>query len=104
MRPGLVSEVEDDAAVEGVDGGAVLGAPDVHVADRIQARGAGHVLNDDRGRAGNMLAHLSGNGAGVDVEAAPWGEADDDTHGLAAVEAVLRLRRGLRRDAKGEAE
>ena len=44
-----------------------------------QAAGAGHVFDDDAGIAGNVLAHMARERAGVGVKTAAGGKTDDDS-------------------------
>ena len=51
-----------------------------------ETAGARHVLDDDRGLAGYVLAQVAAEQAGVRVEAAARGQPHHDLDGLAVVE------------------
>ena len=53
--------------------------------------GARHIVDDDGGRTGNVLGHLPGDHARIGIETAARRAADDDTHGLAFKESILRI-------------
>ena len=95
-----------DRAVEGRDLGAVLRRRVVELVGEDQARGARHVLDDDVRIAGDVLAHVAGERARVQVVAAAGGEADADGDGLAAIEVgdgiLRRCLRGQERDGAGD--
>ncbi|MBI2183272.1 MAG: hypothetical protein HYU31_21010 [Deltaproteobacteria bacterium] len=61
----------------------------VHEIGVNDAAGAGHVLDDDGGVAGNMLAQVARDGARVGVETAARRERNDQADRLAFVEAVV---------------
>lgn len=50
---------------------------------------ASHVLDQDRRGAGDVLAHVPANRAGIGVEAATGREADDDANSLAVEKFFL---------------
>jgi hypothetical protein len=54
------------------------------------ASGARHVFNQDRGRAGNMFAQVTGDRPGVGIETATGGEPDNDADSLALEKRFLR--------------
>jgi putative ATP-binding cassette transporter len=76
---------------EGAERGAVLGRCGVDEVRRAQAAGAGHVLRHDGWVAGDVLAHVAGKMAGVEVVAAADGKADGQIDGLALVELLDAL-------------
>jgi len=58
---------------------------------RDHAARAWHIFDDDRRVAGNMFAHVTADGTGVRVVAAPGSEADNETNGFALVKLGLRI-------------
>jgi hypothetical protein len=54
-----------------------------------QTSGSGHVLHDDGRVAGDVFAHVAGNGAGIGIKTSSGGEADHDAHGLAFIKKIL---------------
>ena len=68
------------------DGEAVRLGDFVHMVGADQMAGARHVLDDNRGLAGNMLADMARNRARIGVEAAAGRGGDDDADGFAFVE------------------
>ena len=81
---------QDAAGKQQGDGGAVPGRDRVHVAGRLVAARARHVLHHDRRVAGNVFAHVAAERAAVVVVAAAGSAADKDVDGLAAVELLDR--------------
>ena len=75
--------------------GAVLRRLLVEIIDGAQAPGAGHVLHDHRGVAGNLFADMARYQPGVQVVAAAGIGRHDHRDGLAAIELLARL--GARR-------
>ena len=97
---GIGQRVGDHAGIEGGDDGAVLVGRAIEVAHGREAAGARHVLHDDVRLAGDVVADVAAERAGVEVVAAARREADDNRDRLAGVEGVV-LRGG--RSAGGEA-
>src|SRR5215208_161812 len=97
----LVQQRPDDGARhQRPDGISVLGRGGADVDSGARAAGAGHVLDEDIGIAGNVPVHVAGDGARIDVVATAGIAADDELDSLAGI-IVCRLRRCDReRDAK----
>ena len=88
----IVKPGEGGIARQAADRRAVLGRDVVEEVRRPQSFGAGHVLHDDRGRAGNMTAHVPGEQARVLVVAAAHRSRGDQIDALAAIELGNGLR------------
>jgi hypothetical protein len=107
-EPGEVARIELHARVvperaeqghvagEGAEDGAVLGRHIVEVIGGAQTSGAGHVLHDDAGIAGNVPAHVARQEPRIHIVAAARPIADDESDLLALVEIGDRIsgRRG----------
>jgi len=48
-----------------------------------------HILNDDRGIARNVLSYVPRYSTGVNIKAASWREAHNETDGLPLIEGLL---------------
>ena len=83
--------------------GAVLRLRHVERANGHETSGAGHVLNDDRRMARNVVGDEAGQGAGIGVVAAAGTEADNDGDRLAFVE-IIGSRQRRRRYEGGREE
>ena len=91
------------AAAEHADGRAVLGRDVVEVVRGLERARARHVLHHDGRIAGDVLADMAGENAGIGVVAAAGAVADDQVDGLAAVEVgdrVLRAGRWRQRPSR----
>ena len=82
--------LRDQPGIEGGDDGAVLRRGGVEIAHRRHAGRARHVLHDHVRIAGDVAAVVPRQHARVDVVAAAGRIADDQRHGLAVVEGLLR--------------
>ncbi len=79
---------QNQRAVEDAEGKTVgLGAA-VQIFGGDQRAGAGHIFDQQRRVAGNMLAHVARHDARVDIEAAAGAAADDDADSFASVEII----------------
>src|SRR5439155_26313115 len=78
--------VQDQLAVEVADNGAILGRDVVHVISSQDTSGARHVLDDDGGIAGDVLADVASDVARIGIISAAGRGADDDADRLATVE------------------
>ncbi len=90
-------------APEGGDGGAVLGRGGIEERRRTHAAGPGHVLRNDRGIARDVLRHVAGDQASVEVVAAAHAVADQHGDGLALVEVLDPGGSGRRRSERNGA-
>jgi hypothetical protein len=90
-RAAFQQRIDAGGAGEGAERGAVLRRRGVDEIRRAQAAGAGHVLRHDGRIAGDVLAHVAGEMAGVEVVAAADGKADRQIDGLALVELLDAL-------------
>jgi hypothetical protein len=68
--------------------GAVLRRNPVQIFGSFHAARARHVLHDDVGLSGQMLAHVPGDSAAIDVEPAAGIGADHDGDGFALIGAL----------------
>jgi hypothetical protein len=74
----------------------------VDVVGRDEAPGPGHVLDDERRVAGNVLAHVPRDHPGVRVEAASGSQTHDDPHGPAFEEGLSLRGPGAERGERDE--
>ena len=88
--PGFAKQLLQEESADEVADGQAVGLGDlVHIVGGNQKSRAGHVVDDEGRVAGDMFAHVAGDGAGVGVVAAAGGGADDDPDGLAAIKIFL---------------
>ena len=73
--------------------GETIGFSDlVYVVGCYETPGAGHILYDNGGLSGNVLAYMAGNCTGISVEPAPCRKPDNDPNRFAFVKVVRRCR------------
>ena len=89
---GLRQRRGDQPGAECRDHRSVLGRIGVEVTHRHQGARARHVLNDDRGLAGDISADVSGNEPRIGIVAAAGRKTDDDGDRLAPVEVGVAPR------------
>jgi hypothetical protein len=64
----------------------------VYVVGCYETAGAGHIFHDNGGLSGNVLAHMTGDSAGIGVEPAASRKTDNDPNRLAFVKVIRRCR------------
>src|SRR5512145_2006899 len=81
---------EKQAADKVPDGESIRLGNFINVIGGNKASRSGHVFDDHRRLAGNMLAHMAREGASVSIESAAGGKADDDPDGFPFVKIIRR--------------
>ncbi len=96
----MQQRLERNAALGRADVQAVLGGDDGDIIGHHEPAAAGHVAHDHLRIAGDVLADVLGDEAGVDVIAAAGGQADVEGDGLVLEEFGRALGEGRPRNRR----